>query len=296
MRDIDEITITIEVLRRLSDTPDPRLREILQALVRHLHQFARDTGITEEEWLQGIRYLTETGQTCDGVRQEFVLLSDTLGLSQLVVSQNHRRREQVTEQTILGPFFIQGLPVTTGQGMDISGGTHGEPLFITARVMASDGPVAAATVDVWQADADGLYDVQRSGWSIDRSQLRATLITDVDGRFSCRSILPKSYPIPMDGPVGKMMRATRRSPMRPAHIHFAIQKAGFDPLVTHVFVEGDEFLESDAVFGVRGSCIGSYERHAPGVAPDGTTVGVPFFVLDHVFRLEPAEEARQCTS
>ena len=287
MKDIDEITITIEVLRRLSDTPDPRLREILQALVRHLHQFARDTGITEEEWLQGIRYLTETGQMCDAVRQEFVLLSDTLGLSQLVVSQNHRRREQVTEQTILGPFFIQGLPAAAGQDRDISGGAYGEPLFITARVVAPDGPVAAATVELWQADAEGLYDVQRSGWSIDKSRLRATLITDVEGRFGCRSVLPKSYPIPMDGPVGRMMRATRRSPMRPAHIHFAIQKAGFDPLVTHVFVEGDEFLESDAVFGVRSSCIGRYERHAPGLAPDGTTIGVPFFVLDHSFQLEP---------
>jgi hydroxyquinol 1,2-dioxygenase len=287
MRDIDESTITIEVLRRLSDTPDSRLREILRALVRHLHQFARDTGITEEEWLQGIRYLTETGQMCDAVRQEFVLLSDTLGLSQLVVSQNHRRREQVTEQTILGPFFIQGLPAAAGHDIDISGGADGEPLFITARVVAPDGPVAAATVDLWQADADGLYDVQRSGWSIDQLRLRATLITDIDGRFGCRSVLPKSYPIPMDGPVGRMMRATRRSPMRPAHIHFAIQKVGFDPLVTHVFVEGDEFLESDAVFGVRSSCIGRYERHAPGLAPDGTTIGVPFYVLDHSFQLEP---------
>jgi hydroxyquinol 1,2-dioxygenase len=296
MRDIDEITITIEVLRSLSNTPDLRLREILQALVRHLHQFARDTGITEEEWLQGIRYLTETGQRCNAVRQEFVLLSDTLGLSQLVVSQNHRRPQQATEQTILGPFFIQEPPVVTGQSTDISGGAQGDPLFITARVMASDGPIAAATVNVWQADAEGLYDVQRSGWSIDRLRLRATLTTDVDGRFGCRSILPKSYPIPMDGPVGKMMRATRRSPMRPAHIHFAIQKAGFDPLVTHVFVEGDEFLDSDAVFGVRSSCIGSYERHPPGVSPDGTTLSVPFFVLDHVFLLESTEEAGQCTS
>jgi hydroxyquinol 1,2-dioxygenase len=286
MKDINDLTITAEVVKRLANTPDPRLREILETLVTHLHQFARDARLTEREWLAGIEYLTKTGQQCDAGRQEFILLSDTLGLSQLVVSQNHRRGGHRSEQTVLGPFFVDGLQPRFSQGDDIRGPAVGDPLYISATVRSDGEPVVGARVEIWQADAEGRYDVQSEGWSPEKSYLRAAFMTDAQGRFSCWTVLPKSYPIPMDGPVGDMMRATRRSPMRPAHVHFAIEKLGFDRLVTHVYAEGDEFLESDAVFGVRSSCIGRYEKHGPGTAADGRLMGAPFYTLLQTFEIE----------
>lgn len=287
MRNLDEHNITAEVLRRFKDTPNARLKEIITRLVQHIHDFARETKLTEEEWFAGIDFLGRTGRLCTATRQEFVLLSDTLGLSQLVVAQSHRRPKGATEQTVLGPFHIDDAPARPTHGTDLSAGVSGEPLYVIARVVSGNAPVMGASVEVWHAGADGEYDVQASDWTLDRARLRATIQTDGDGRFSFKTILPKSYPIPTDGTVGEMMQATHRSPMRPAHIHFKIKKPGFDPLITHVFVEHDEFLDSDAVFGVRGSCIGNYTLNPPGATPFGDLSANPYYTLDYCFFLHP---------
>jgi hydroxyquinol 1,2-dioxygenase len=287
MRNLDEHNITTEVLRRIRATPNARLKEIITCLVQHIHDFARETKLTEEEWFVGIDFLRRTGQLCTPTRQEFVLLSDTLGLSQLVVAQSHSRPNGVTEQTVFGPFHIEGAPSRPTHGTDLSDGVSGDPLYVTSRVVSGHAPVVGALVDVWHADAMGEYDVQGAKWTLEQARLRATIQTDDDGRFSFKTIMPKSYPIPTDGTVGEVMHATRRSPMRPAHIHFRVKKLGFDPLITHVFVDGDEFLDSDAVFGVRGSCIGDFHLNPPGVTPFGDISPGPYYTLDYCFSLHP---------
>jgi hydroxyquinol 1,2-dioxygenase len=288
MRNLNQDNITQAFLARLVDMPENRLKTILVNLVQHLHQFARETKLTEEEWMQGIEFLTATGHKCNETRQEFILLSDTLGLSQLVVAQNHQRSSNATEQTVFGPFHVPGAPTLPPHGADITNGAVGEPCFVSARVLAADGtPLAGATVDCWQADADGFYDVQDTEWAKDNMSLRATFVTDASGDLSMRTVLPKSYPIPTDGTVGQMLEATHRSPMRPAHIHFMVQKPGYDTLVTHIFVEGDEYLDSDVVFGVRSSCVGQYIKHPPGTAPDGTKVNDAFYTMRCDLVLEP---------
>ncbi|GAB7542935.1 intradiol ring-cleavage dioxygenase [Cupriavidus sp. 8B] len=288
MRNLNEDNITQAVLARLVDMPENRLKTILVSLVQHLHTFARETKLTEAEWKQGIDFLTATGHLCDGTRQEFILLSDTLGLSQLVVAQNHRRSGGATEQTVFGPFHVPGAPVLPPHGADITNGAVGESCFVSARVLTASGtPLAGATVDCWQADSEGFYDVQDSEWAQDNMSLRARFVTDESGALSMRTVLPKSYPIPTDGTVGQMLEATHRSPMRPAHIHFMVQKPGYDTLVTHIFAEGDEYLDSDAVFGVRSSCVGEYVKHAPGIAPDGTRMNEDFYTMQCDLVLEP---------
>jgi hydroxyquinol 1,2-dioxygenase len=287
-RILDENTVTEAVLKQLAQTPDPRLRQILSSLVTHLHDFAREVNLTEEEWFQGIEFLTRSGHMCSETRQEFILLSDTLGLSQLVVAQNHRRAPGATEQTLLGPFHVEGVKVAP-HGTDISEGLPGDPCFVTARVTSVEGePIPNATVDVWHADAEGGYDVQNPSWSPDAMKLRAAFETNAEGCFHFRTILPCAYPIPTDGPVGDMLRATKRSAMRPAHIHFLVCAPGYETLITHIFVEGDEWLDADAVFGVRSSCIASYVRHEAGeMTPDGSSAPGQFFTLDYTFRLQP---------
>ena len=287
MQNLNQHNITHEVLRSIANTPDKRLHKILTSLVRHLHDFAREVHLTEAEWFEGIKFLTRTGHLCTGARQEFILLSDTLGLSQLVVAQNHSRPEDATEQTVFGPFHVEGAPARAPHGSNLATGLPGDPLFIDAQVCGDGKPLVDAVVDVWQADAEGFYDVQDPNWTLEEAELRGVFRTDKQGRISFRTILPKCYPIPTDGTVGDMMSATNRSPMRPAHIHFRIAKPGYDTLITHVFVEGDEYLESDAVFGVRASCIGNYVRHEAGEMVDGVPQRYPFYKLDYRFTLEP---------
>lgn len=280
MRNLNEENITQAVLARLVDMPDNRLKTIYVNLIQHLHAFARETRLTEQEWKQGIDFLTATGHLCTDTRQEFILLSDAVGLSQLVVAQNHQRSKLATEQTVFGPFHIPGAPDLPPHGSDIANGAVGDPCFVSARVTTTSGePIAGALVDVWQADADGHYDVQFSEWAPDNTSLRARFKTDENGTLSTRTVYPKSYPIPTDGTVGLMLEATHRHPMRPAHIHFMVKKPGFDTLVTHVFADGDEYLDSDVVFGVRSSCIGQYNRHEEGVAPDGSRMKTPFYTM-----------------
>ncbi len=233
--------------------PNPRVREIMASLIRHLHDFAREVRLTEEEWLEGIKFLTDTGHITDGKRQEFILLSDTLGLSMLVIAQNNRKPPGCTEATVFGPFHVTGAP-NYPLGADISNGAKGEPCYVRATINGPDGePVPNAHVEVWQADADGFYDVQYKDDGAHRA--RGVLNADAQGRLHFKSVLAEAYPIPTDGPVGRMLSATGRHPWRPAHMHFMIDAPGYARLVTHVFRDEDKYLDSDAVFGVRSSLI-----------------------------------------
>jgi hydroxyquinol 1,2-dioxygenase len=283
MRNIDEYTITQEALDRMANAPDRRLKEILTSLIRHLHEFAREVRLTEEEWLQGIQFLTETGHMCDAKRQEFILLSDTLGLSMLVTAQNNRKPVGCTEATVLGPFHVSDAP-RYALGQDIANGAVGRPCFVQATIKDKDGtPISAATVEVWQADADGLYDVQYAGNAAHRA--RGVLHSDGIGRVYFKSVLAESYPIPSDGPVGRMLSAVGRHPWRPAHMHFMIEAPGFERLVTHVFRDGDKYLDSDAVFGVRTSLITHWDEYPPGPTPDGKDSVENFYILKFDFVL-----------
>jgi hydroxyquinol 1,2-dioxygenase len=284
MRNIDENSITDAVLQSLAATPDPRLEEIMRSLVTHLHDFVREVRLTEGEWKSAIDFLTATGQTCSDTRQEFILLSDTLGVSMLTIALNHAKPAGATEATVFGPFHTGDAP-RVEQGADIAQGAPGQPMFVRATVQGPDGePVADAEVDVWQADEDGLYDVQRPELG-DMRRARAVLRTDAAGIVRFRSIVPTAYPIPVDGPVGRMLTATGRHPWRPAHLHFMIRAAGYEPLTTHIFRDGDPYLDSDVVFGVRSSLVGDYVEHPPGAAPDGGRVDTAFFTLDQRFVL-----------
>jgi hydroxyquinol 1,2-dioxygenase len=281
MRNIDQHNITEAVIARLAQCDDPRLKQVLTSLITHLHDFVRETRLTEAEWMQGIRFLTDTGQKCDDKRQEFILLSDTLGVSMLTVALNQARPPGATEDTVLGPFHVDAAP-RFADGADLAQGAPGETLFVDVEVVGLDGqPVRGAEVDVWQADEEGLYDVQRPELG-DARRARGVLHTDAAGRTHFRSIVPTAYPVPTDGPVGRMLVASGRHPWRPAHIHFLIRAEGFQTLTTHIFRDPDPYLDSDAVFGVRSSLIGRFERHERGPLADG-----PYFSLSQRFVLAP---------
>jgi protocatechuate 3,4-dioxygenase beta subunit len=242
------------VAASFAGTPDPRLRQLLTSLVQHLHAFVKDVELTEEEWGAAIAFLTRTGQMSDDVRQEVILLSDVLGVSMLVETINHRTGGTSTESTVLGPFHMVESPPRE-LGADIALDGKGEPCLVTGRVTGPDGePLAGALVDVWQANDDGFYDVQQPGVQPERN-LRGLFTADGDGRFWFRSIVPRHYPIPDDGPVGELLAATARHPNRPAHVHFLVTAPGHRPVTTHLFVAGDRYLHSDAVFGVKESLI-----------------------------------------
>lgn len=284
MRNFDENSITQAVLGRVSQAADPRQREISEALVRHLHAFVREVEPTMPEWEAAIGFLTRTGRMCDDKRQEFILLSDTLGVSMLVDALNHRDAAGATDTTVLGPFYVQG-PKELPLGSDISEGRKGEPLFVSGSVCSAEGiPLPGAAVDVWHSDADGYYDVQQIE-EIGGLSMRARLIADGEGRFHFWTIRPAAYPIPHDGPVGDMLKVQGRHPYRPAHVHFMIHAPGHDTLVTHVFVAGDCYLDSDVVFGVKDSLIREFVLNPPGEAPDGRVMATPYSSLHYDFRL-----------
>ena len=242
------------VAASFAGTPDPRLQQVLTSLVHHLHAFVRDVELTEEEWGAAITFLTRTGQMCDDVRQEFILLSDVLGISMLVETINHRAGGSSTESTVLGPFHVVESPSRElGENIALDG--KGEPCLVTGQVTGPDGePLAGALVDVWQANADGFYDVQQPGVQPERN-LRGLFTTDTEGRFWFRTIVPRYYPIPDDGPVGELLAATGRHPNRPAHVHFIVTAPGHRPVTTHLFVAGQPYIDSDAVFGVKASLV-----------------------------------------
>ncbi len=286
MRNVDENTITADALSRIQGTADPRLKRIMYSLIRHLHDFAREVELTEEEWWQGIKFLTDTGHITDDKRQEFILLSDTLGLSMLVIAQNNRKPKGCTEATVFGPFHVEGAPQYS-LGADIANGAQGEDCYVDTRVRGLNGePVAGAMVEVWQSDAEGFYDVQYA--DLKQHRARGILRTDEQGQLYFKSVLPTAYPIPDDGPVGHMLETTGRHPWRPAHMHFMISAPGYERLVTHVFRDDDKYLDSDAVFGVRSSLICHWDRHeAGGQTPDGRRNERPFYSLKFEFVLNP---------
>ncbi|TDC78604.1 dioxygenase [Actinomadura sp. 7K507] len=242
------------VAASFAQTGDPRLRTVLTSLIEHLHAFVKDVALTPEEWEAAIGFLTEAGQACTSTRQEFVLLSDVLGVSMLVDALSNPADGELTESTVEGPFHVVASPPRAlGDSIDEAG--DGEPCLVTGRVADENGmPVAGASVDVWQANADGFYDVQKPDELPERN-LRGLFTTDDGGGFRFRTIVPRYYPIPDDGPVGRLLRATSRHPYRPAHIHVEVSAPGLRTLTTHLFVAGTPYLGSDAVFGVKSSLV-----------------------------------------
>jgi protocatechuate 3,4-dioxygenase beta subunit len=287
MTQFDDRGLTAEVIRSFAATPNARLKSILTELVTSLHDFVRKTDLSFEEWNQAIDFLTRTGQTCTPTRQEFILLSDVLGVSMLVDAVNHREREGATQTTVLGPFYV-GEHKPMPHGSDISEDIGGEPMFVRSHVTDLAGrPLAGAEIDVWHADNDGFYDSQKPSYATQGPSLRARFVTDRDGAFSFRTILPCSYPIPMDGPVGELIGATSRHPMRPAHVHFLVNAEGYEPLITHVFVDGDPYLRSDVVFGVKDDLISAIEHRDEQVMPDGKPSSGPWHVMIYDFKMKP---------
>jgi hydroxyquinol 1,2-dioxygenase len=290
MRQLNADTLTAEVTARLKKTKNPRLREIMTSAVKHLHAFARDVHLTEEEWFEGIKFLTEVGRKCDGKRQELILLSDVLGLSMMVVALNHKTAPGATEATVLGPFFAHGAK-EYGYGADLREGAtmKGEDVWVSGRVLSVDGkPIPNAVLDIWQAKADGIYDLQTDG----ELELRGRVKANARGEYAFASYKPKFYSIPVDGPVGELVRATGNHHMRPAHMHAIVSARGYQQVITHVFVDGDPYLDGDAVFAVKNSLVGKYRKVNDAALAKKLGLSNPFQRLEFDFRLSPGEGTR----
>ena len=292
MSEYNQDRLTQDVLDAFANTPDPRLRQLMTALVKHIHAYAREVDLTPEEWLAGLKFLNATGQISTEKRPEFILLSDTLGLSMMVVSLaqarasgNTKGATEATEATVEGPFYWPGAP-DLALGADIGEGVPGEPTHYSGHVTGVDGrPLAGALLDVWSGDGDGKYDVQLS--SEPTMKARGRFRTDAEGRYRFWSIRPAYYPVPDDGPVGEMMRVTDRSIYRPGHIHMQVSAPGHVMLTTHVFVGGSPYIDNDAVFGKRDSLVVDFAKHPPGKAADGREMRVPYHSASFDFRLAP---------
>jgi protocatechuate 3,4-dioxygenase beta subunit len=255
-----EKKLTAEVIRRMKKTKDKRLKQVMESFVTHMHAFVRDVKPTQEEWFKAIQFLTATGRM---ERDEFILMSDTLGVSMLVDALNYKANAGSTESTVLGPFHRRKAP-RYPLGANISRNRNdGVPCAVSGTVKDLKGrPIAGAELDVWEAGADGFYDMQKGK----AMNLRGIFRTDKQGRFHFRCVRPEFYPVPHDGPVGRMLRATGRHPMRPPHLHFWITAKGYKPLITHLFVKGGKYLDSDAVFGVKPELIIDFKKGKDGVA------------------------------
>jgi hydroxyquinol 1,2-dioxygenase len=283
-----EAALTDVVLRSFDGMVSPRLRDLLQSLVRHLHAFAREVRLTDAEWDYAIDFLTRTGQISDAKRQEFVLLSDVLGLSMLTIGINAPSDPLATEPTVFGPFFVNDAPLIE-YGGDVAQGASGEPCWVEGQVTDTSGnPLSGAEVEVWEADDAGFYDVQ---YPDGRTSGRARMRADDQGRYGFWSVKPAAYPIPGDGPVGELLAAATRSPMRPAHIHFMVASPNHQRLVTHVFAAGGPHLDDDAVFGVKESLIKEFSEQPPGEGPAGRTLEGRWWKL--IFDVQLASEERR---
>ena len=287
-RPTTEDDITAEVIRRFEGTSDPRLKQIMQSLVKHMHGFLKEVQLTEAEWWQGIDFLTRTGHMSDDKRQEFILLSDTLGVSMITDLMSNRKPVGATESTVFGPFHREGAPRRKYGESIVDADRHGVPAFVAGRVLDLNGnPVAGAELDVWQAAADGLYDVQDA--SLTAMNMRGKFTTGAGGRYLVQTTRPVNYQIPSDGPVGEMIRATNRHAWRPAHVHFVVSAPGFQTVTTHIFDSQDPYLDQDAVFGVKSSLIVEFEAHtAPDEAARMYGAEPPFFTCNFDFVLVPA--------
>ncbi len=295
MIEYDAVDIAQGVIDRMSDCKDARFKQIMTSLIKHLHAFAREVDLTPEEWMTGIQFLTATGQMCDEKRQEFILLSDTLGLSMLVVALDQARAaarlkdspgaSMPTEATVQGPFFWEGAPKLP-LGADLAEGKDTVPTLYSGKVTDTYGkPIAGCVLDVWSGDDHGLYDLQKGENA--PMDLRAQFRTDQDGRYHYWSLKPSLYPVPVDGPVGKMLTRMGRHPFRPGHMHTMLRAPGHHTLVTHIFVGDSQYLDSDAVFGVRNSLIVEFKQKPAGTAPDGRVMTGPWAHAEYDFRLAP---------
>ena len=286
MRQFTEDTLTEAVIARLRDSKDPRFARIMESAVRHLHAFAREVELTEEEWFEGIKFLTAVGQQCDAKRQEFILLSDILGLSMLVVAQNHKTASGATEATVIGPFFTHGArELESGADLRAGATVKGEDCWVGGRVLSVDGaPISGATLDIWQAKADGVYDIQDPNAPL---ELRGRIKANAKGEYGFKTYKPRFYGVPTDGPVGSLLTAMGRHPMRPAHMHAIVSAPGYQQVITHVFVAGDPYLDSDVVFAVKDSLIGAWKKVDSPEEAASLGMPSPFLRLDFDFHLSP---------
>ena len=280
--------VTPAVLEAIARSPDPRFREIMSALVRHLHDFCREVKLTEREFEQAVGYVVSLGQHTNDSHNEAVLMSGSLGLSTLICLLNNGNNGQTeTAANLLGPFWRMHSPRTENGGSIVRSATPGPALFVTARVRDTAGrPIEGAEVDVWHSSPEGFYEQQDPKQA--HMNLRGKFLTDADGAFGFRSVKPAGYPIPIDGPAGDFVRATKRHHYRPAHLHFLIYKPGFKTLISQIYVNDDERLDSDVQFGVTRALIGNYERHDNGRAP-APDVEPPWYSLDYTFPMEPGD-------
>src|SRR5579859_4529435 len=288
-RPTTEDDITAEVLRRFESTEDPRLKHIMQSLVKHVHAFLKEVQLQEAEWWKGIEFLTRTGHMCDERRQEFILLSDTLGVSMLTDLMSNRKPAGSTESTVFGPFHRADAPERQFGESIVGADRNGTTAYVWGRVMDLHGnPIAGAELDVWQAAADGLYDVQDA--SLHEINMRGKFRADQDGRYLVKTTRPVAYQIPADGPVGEMLLATNRHAWRPAHVHFLVSAHGYSPVTTHVFDSADKYLDEDAVFGVKNSLIAEFKEHKTrDEAARKFGAEPPFYTCEFDFVLAPAQ-------
>jgi hydroxyquinol 1,2-dioxygenase len=286
---VTESNITNVVLDRWSAVPDPRLRKIMQSMIKHLHAFVRDIEPTEEEWLAAIEWLTRTGKLSNDKRQEFILASDVVGVSMLIDCINHRLSGEATPTTVTGPFHVHDSP-SLPDGADIARGAPGELCYVSGSVRSVAGkPIAGATLDIWQADGDGQYDAQRGG---DEPWMRGIFKSDANGDFVVQTVLPVPYSIPMDGSVGEIMARTDISPMRPSHIHFLIDAPSHHRLVTHPFKKSCPYIAADVVYGVKAPLISEFKLMPAGsTTPTGAIAYQPFWLLEYDFVLQPVAQA-----
>ncbi|HEX4553301.1 MAG TPA: dioxygenase [Xanthobacteraceae bacterium] len=280
---VTEQNLTDVVLERWKNIPDPRLRQVMGSLIKHLHAFVRDIEPSEKEWATAIDFLTRIGKMCDDKRQEFILFSDVMGVSMLVDSMNHRLASGATPTTVEGPFHVANAP-EVADGGNMAKGAPGIPCFVVGKVRDLDGkPVGGATLDLWQTDGEGFYEAQRD---VTEPWMRGLYKTRPDGSYVIRTVAPIGYTIPMDGPVGELVKKTSISPMRPAHIHFCLESPGYHRVVTHLFQRGCRYIETDVVYGVKEPLIVDFVEKPAGVAPNGEKVDTPFYVINYDFVLQ----------
>jgi hydroxyquinol 1,2-dioxygenase len=283
MRQFDEKSITAAVLGRMDQCKDPRFKQVMTSLITHLHDFVRDVKLTEAEWIGAIQFLTAVGKTCTDKRQEFILLSDTTGVSILVITLNHPATGGTTDSTVLGPYYWEGAPEMPN-GANLADGVKGEPTLYSGRVLDHQGkPIAGALLDVWSGDGEGTYDMQMEGDV--GMKARGRIRTDAEGNYSFWSIKPEYYPVPTDGPVGVMLEKMGRHAMRPGHIHMIVSAPGHQAITTHLFAAGSRYLDSDAVFGVKDSLVTPFAKHQAGTAPGGRRMDTPYYTVNYDFRL-----------
>ncbi len=281
-----EENLTDLALKQWEACHSPRLRQIMKSLVKHLHGFVRDVDLKQDEWLMAVDWLARTGKLSSEKRQEFILLSDVLGISMLVDAINHRFPEGATPSTVIGPFHIDDSPELP-MGANVAEGLPGETCFLVGTVRDIDGkPVKGAKLDIWQADADGLYESQLGA---EEPTLRAVFHTGADGTYVIRTIAPPGYSIPMDGTVGDLLRQTDISHFRPAHIHFYISAPGYETLITHLFKKGAKYIDSDVVFGVKDKLIVEFKKYPAGKTPTGEISTEPFQVVNYDFILSKSK-------